>query len=178
MDKKEATPLRVLPPTQAKAMVVKEALDNPSMKPRDIALKLGIPIRTVCSWMKDVDIKKKADEISAFVERAVLEDKVPILRAIGDVGLIALFEWTSKFIEEKKHLNMPIAEAKQLTSMIESLHSMYRLELGKSTVNVDYMIQKTSLSISAILSNLQKPPEQGGDPFGVPPKVIDVETQS
>lgn len=166
---------RIYPPDQAKAMVIKEKMENPEMKALDISRKLNIPLNTVTMWLRSADLKRKADDIQVFIEKAVLEDKVPIIRAIGDAGLIALFEWLSTFIEKGSHLDMEVETANKLTNMVERLHSMYRLEMGKSTSNLSFMIEKTERNINVILSNLQKPPELGGDPFGMLPEAVDVE---
>ena len=159
-------PFRVVSPAQARTMIQKEMLLG-LKKPYDIAQKLNLPVASVKRWMQTLHISQRGDEITDLVKQAVFQDKVPILTAIADGGLVALFEWLSQFVAKREHLDMSVKTAKELTDLIEKLHSMYQHELGKSTTNLDVMIQKTEKSISVILCNLQKPPEEGGDPFGL-----------
>ena len=169
-------PLRAMSPGMAKEMIYKEMLLNPKATPYELAQKIRLPVETVRAWMNNNAIAIKGERIGELVQTAVFKDKVPILTSIADNGLIALFEWLAQFVATKEHLNMSVKTAKDLTDVIEKLHGMYRLEIGKSTSNVDVMIQKTEKNISVILANLAKPPAEGGDPFGFADGAVDVDS--
>lgn len=156
----------VMPPREIRDRVYTAYLER-KLNPEEIARELHLPLPTVTAYLSKINLEQRADEIKEMVKQAVLEDKVPILQAIADIGLLSVYEWLSDFFKTNKHKTMKIPQAKHLVELVEKLHNMYRLEIGASTANIDMQIQKTHRSISVILSDLKKPPEQGGDPFGV-----------
>lgn len=133
----------------------------------EVADRLALHPGTVRAVLEKTKLKRKAARIEEEVREAVFTKSVPVLRAIGDMGLVALFEWVSNFVRTNRHLNMTTLESQQLTGLLEKLHTMTRLELGKSTSNIAMAgrIDVAAKSLNEILTLLKKPPEEGGDPF-------------
>ena len=159
-------PRKVLSPADVRAVIMQDLILHPNASARDIAKRTNLNPILVAKCLRTINISKRTDEIQELVKQAIFKDKVPVLTAIADTGLVALFEWLSQFVDQKQHLAMSVKTAKDLADLIEKLHSIYRLESGKSTQNIDMMIQKAEKSINVILDTLKKTPEEGGDPFG------------
>mgnify|MGYP000508474369 CR=1 FL=1 len=159
-------PTQILSPQEAKKTIIKEALEG--LSPRQIAASHPVSYELIQHTLRTVGIRALAEEVSTKVQEAIFKDKVPVLKAIAEYGLLALYQWLERFIEKKQHLDLKLSQAKTLVDIIEKLHTMYRLEIGRSTSNIDFSVTKTEQNLSVILASLNAPPELGGDPFGSP----------
>jgi hypothetical protein len=152
------------PATEQQELIVRSYLEGGLTAP-EIAKKLQLPNSTVNHVIRSARLRRKADHIREDVKSEIFSDKVPVLAAIGDMTLVGLFEWVQSFVQTGKHKKMDTSQAKDLTHIIEKLHTMFRLEVGKSTQNLSVMITESERSIQTIIADLKKPPSEGGDPF-------------
>lgn len=155
--------------SEQQELVVRSYLDD-GMTPNQICDEHALDPATVNTIIRQARLRKKADSIKKDIEKRIFEDKLPILEAIGDAGMVCLLEWMQELHDSGRHLTMAPDNAAKLMGIIKDLHGMFRLEMGKSTQNVDVLIEKNERTVSVILHELQKPSEEGGDPFVVYPE--------
>ena len=157
---------RALRATSEEEVVIRSYLDD-GLSAKEIADEYGFHPGMVNGVISGARLRRKAERIKNEIKEKIFGEKVPILEAIGDKGLIALYEWLDSFVGSRDHLKMTTLEANQLVAIVKELHTMFRLELGKSTQNfaLQGAIEHTSKTMEQILVSLKTPSEQGGDPF-------------
>ena len=132
----------------------------------EIAVKYDMHPAEVRGIVKNSALRLRGIDIGESVKEKLFHDKVPVLEAIGDTGLIAIYEWMDNLVKTGAHKKMDVEEIKKVTEIVEKLHTMYRLNIGKSTQNIAMMMEQSKKNINEIIIELQAPSEQGGDPFG------------
>lgn len=161
-----------IPMSKQEELVIRRYLDD-GLSPKDISERHKINIEVVYSVIRRAQLRKKADGIKEEVKDELFKDRVPVLRAIGDTGLVALLEWFQLFTSTGAHLKMEVEEAAKLEKIIEGLNNMVRLDLGKSTANVAMMVEHSTKTMEQVLKDLNKPAAEGGDPFVDYPAIED-----
>lgn len=165
-----------MPTSKRQDLIIRTYLDD-GLTPQQIADRFALHPNQVRGVISKACLRRKADLIREDIKEALFEEKVPVMEAIGDRGLVALLEFLDNFVLHEKHLKMNLKEAKQLAEVIEKLHSMYRLQLGKSTQNVAVAIEHSSKSMEEVLRSLAAPSEEGGDPFRTYPSIESVKVE-
>lgn len=156
---------------EKKEKIVLNAYLKDGKKPSAIAVETGIPRSQVLRILKNADVTRRALAIQESVRRTIFKDKAPVLEAVADYGIVALVEWLQDFISKGRHKNMSPKEAKSIVDMVSSVDEMWRLTVGKSTQNIaiKQLVMSAENNLKTIADALNKPIEEGGDPFG--PKI-------
>lgn len=169
--------LPFIPISRQEELIIRSYLDD-GKRPSEIAEKRGINIEVVNSVIQRAQLKRKADNIKEDIKEVMFKDKVPVMEAIGDLGLVGLLEWMESYVGTGKHKKMSVDDAQRFTNVIEKLHGMYRLQLGKSTQNIAVAIEHSNKTMEQLLEDLKKPSEEGGDPFVEYPEIPAIEDKS
>lgn len=152
-----------IPPSEKFELV--RRFQNEGLSVRQIAERTGLSYGEIGNVVHTQKTALKAANIAESVKEKLFEEKVPVLEAIADRSLIGLLEWVDSFMRCGLHKKMDVTDANKLTNIVERLHTMFRLELGKSTSNVAVAITDSKLSMERVLRELKKPAAEGGDPF-------------
>lgn len=153
---------------EKKEKVVLDLFLKENKKASEIIKETGIPSSQVVRILRHADVSRRALAIQESIKRSIFRDKAPVLEAVADLGLVALIEWLQTFIAKGQHKKMTPKEAKSIVEMIEKVDSMWRLTVGKSTQNIaiKQLVMSAENNLKTIVEQLNKPIEEGGDPFG------------
>ena len=168
------TPRKPEIPTKQEELIIRGYLDE-GLKPDEIARKHALSPSVVRAVINNARLRRKAEIIKEEVKEELFQDKLPILKAIAARGLVVLFDWMDELAQRSREEGVSVDEAKAVRDTIEKLHTMYQIETGAPTQTIVHKIEKTEQSVQHIIHQLQKAPEEGGDPFVSYSDAVEVE---
>lgn len=106
---------------------------------REKALKeVEIDKETFQRKTKKLGIQKHIQAATRRVTKEILQDKIPILKEIAELSLVAVRDKLLELSDPEKNAEMlkTMRDIKDLSNIAQGLNEMLRLELGQSTQNV------------------------------------------
>lgn len=157
-DEPRARNWRLDPPARNKEILAAYFEERPVARSNDEALKR---VASRCKCSKDraaAVVEKSLAREEAKKQRREYADqlygeRIPVLQSIVGKGSLAVDNFLTTFRPQNLY------EAEALTRMIASMANLLRLELGKSTNNVE-IIHKTHKNLTTIMKELKE-----NDPF-------------
>lgn len=109
-------------------------------------------------------LRERGKEQKLEITNEVYGKKIPLAEEIVGLSLVGLRDWVKKKVQDGID---DTDDAKAILSITTGLHNLLRLELGKSTQNVE-VVQTVHRDVSVVLDDLRKK-----DPFRTYPVVVE-----